>query len=89
MARQSLWLEAIEKRIAVTSQMLGAMKSVKMCGLTDVLKTRIQEMRSEELHISRRFRRLLIWNMGLGKFFVFPSFFLRATRFLAPSEHVC
>ena len=67
MARQALWLEAIEKRIAVTSQMLGAMKGVKMCGLTNVLKRRIQDMRAEELHISGKFRRLLIWNMGLGK----------------------
>ncbi|KPM36182.1 Multidrug resistance-associated protein 1 [Neonectria ditissima] len=66
MVRQAMWLEAIEKRIAVTSQMLGAMKGVKMCGLTDVLGTRIQAMRTEELHISGKFRRLLIWNMGLA-----------------------
>ena len=70
MARQAMWLEAIEKRIAVTSQMLGSMKGVKMCGLTDVLGTRIQDMRAEELHISGKFRRLLIWNMGLGECFV-------------------
>lgn len=68
MARQAVWLEAIEKRIAVTSQMLGAMKGVKMCGLTSVLNTRIQAMRDEELRISGGFRRLLIWNMGLGSY---------------------
>ncbi|KAI9150479.1 ABC multidrug transporter B [Paramyrothecium foliicola] len=66
MARQALWLEAIERRIAVTSAMLGSMKGVKMCGLTDVLKARIQAMREEELRISGKFRRLLIWNMGLA-----------------------
>ncbi|KFA71226.1 hypothetical protein S40288_03837 [Stachybotrys chartarum IBT 40288] len=66
MARQAIWLEAIERRVAVTSAMLGAMKGVKMCGLTDLLKTRIQDMRMEELHISGKFRRLLIWNMGLA-----------------------
>lgn len=66
MARQAIWLEAIERRVAVTSAMLGAMKGVKMCGLTELLKTRIQDMRMEELHISGKFRRLLIWNMGLG-----------------------
>lgn len=69
MARQAQWLEAIERRIAVTSQMLGSMKGVKMCGLTDVLGTHIQAMRMEELRISGKFRRLLIWNMGLGKCF--------------------
>jgi hypothetical protein len=69
MARQAQWLEAIERRIAVTSQMLGSMKGVKMCGLTDVLGTHIQAMRMEELRISGKFRRLLIWNMGLGEYF--------------------
>lgn len=69
MARQAQWLEAIERRIAVTSQMLGSMKGVKMCGLTDVLGTHIQAMRMEELRISGKFRRLLIWNMGLGECF--------------------
>lgn len=67
MARQAMWLEAIERRISVTSQMLGSMKGVKMCGLSEVLGTRIQAMREEELHISGKFRRLLIWNMVLGK----------------------
>ncbi|CAG9989646.1 unnamed protein product [Clonostachys byssicola] len=68
MARQALWLEAIEARIAVTSQVLGAMKAVKMWGLTDALKARIQAMRVDELRISGKFRRLLIWNMGLAYF---------------------
>ncbi|KAG8664561.1 uncharacterized protein FPOAC1_013342 [Fusarium poae] len=66
MARQAIWLEAIERRISVTSQMLGSMKGVKMCGLSSVLGTRIQAMREEELHISGKFRRLLIWNMVLA-----------------------
>ncbi|RGP66062.1 hypothetical protein FSPOR_6888 [Fusarium sporotrichioides] len=66
MARQAMWLEAIERRISVTSQMLGSMKGVKMCGLSQVLGTRIQAMREEELQISGKFRRLLIWNMVLA-----------------------
>ena len=67
MASQASWLEAIERRIGVTSQMLGDIKAVKMCGLTNFLKKRVQGMREEELAISGRFRRLLIWNMGLGE----------------------
>lgn len=66
-ASQGRWLEAIERRISVTSQMLGGIKGVKMCGLTDVLKNRIQTMRESELDISGTFRRLLIWNMGIGE----------------------
>ncbi|KAF4440788.1 hypothetical protein F53441_12196 [Fusarium austroafricanum] len=66
MARQAAWLEAIERRITVTSQMLGSMKGVKMCGLSQVLGTRVQALREEELRISGSFRRLLIWNMVLA-----------------------
>ena len=66
-SRQALWLEAIERRISATTAMLGAMKGVKMCGLTDNLRTNLQKARTDELQISKRFRRLLIWNMGFGK----------------------
>ena len=43
--------------------MLGAMKGVKMSGLTDILFNTIHDLRREELRISKRFRKLLIWNM--------------------------
>lgn len=78
MARQAIWLEAIERRISVTSQMLGSMKGVKMCGLSSVLGTRIQAMREEELHISGKFRRLLIWNMVLGEYSILLWSYLKS-----------
>ena len=58
--RQGLWLEAIERRLGATTTMLGSMKRVKMCGLTDVLFDNIHYLRLEELRISKPFRRLLI-----------------------------
>lgn len=67
--RQALWLEAIEKRISATATMLGSMKRVKMCGLTDVLFDNIHDLRIQELKISKRFRRLLIGTM----FFAFTT----------------
>ena len=67
MKRQALWLEAIERRIAATTAMLGSMKGVKMCGLTDVLRDDLQALRVEELEISKKFRKLLIWTMGFCK----------------------
>ncbi|KAF2842938.1 hypothetical protein M501DRAFT_1005649 [Patellaria atrata CBS 101060] len=66
MARQQLWLEAIERRIAATTAMLGAMKGVKMCGLTEILQKNIHDLRVEELQISKKFRKLLIWNMAIS-----------------------
>lgn len=67
--RQALWLEAMERRISATATMLGSMKRVKMCGLTDTLFDNLQQLRIEELKISKSFRRLLIGSM----FFAFTT----------------
>ncbi|ORY11757.1 hypothetical protein BCR34DRAFT_455438, partial [Clohesyomyces aquaticus] len=66
MQRQALWLEAIERRIAATSSMLGSMKGIKMCGLTQVLRDDLHQLRVNELEISKKFRKLLIWTMGFS-----------------------
>lgn len=65
MAKQALWLEAIEQRIAATTAMLTSMRGVKMTGLTEVLREDLQRLRVEELSVSRKFRKLLIWTMGI------------------------
>lgn len=67
--RQAMWLEAIERRISATATMLGSMKRVKMCGLTDTLFDNLHDLRIQELTISKRFRRLLIGTM----FFAFTT----------------
>jgi hypothetical protein len=64
MQRQALWLEGIERRIAATNSMLNSMKGVKMGGLTEVLRDDLQKLRVDELNISKKFRKLLIWTMG-------------------------
>ncbi|KAK4133595.1 P-loop containing nucleoside triphosphate hydrolase protein [Trichocladium antarcticum] len=63
MSRQAMWLEAIEKRISATSAMLASMKGIKMCGLKDTLLASMQQLRVDELRISKKFRKLIIWNM--------------------------
>ena len=68
MSRQAMWLEAIERRIAATTSMLSSMKGVKMCGLTDVLRDDLQQLRIDELNISKKFRKLLIVTMGFCKY---------------------
>ncbi len=67
MSRQAMWLEAIERRITATTAMLGAMKGVKMCGLTDILFKSLHDLRVDELRISKKFRKLLIWNMAFSQ----------------------
>jgi ATP-binding cassette subfamily C (CFTR/MRP) protein 1 len=73
MQRQALWLEAIERRIAATSAMLESMKGVKMGGLTDVLREDLQRLRIDELDISKKFRKLMIWTMMICQYAVSNS----------------
>ena len=63
---QAAWLEAMERRIEATTTMLGSMKGIKMCGFTDILLRNIHKLRLEELKISKRFRRLIVWNIAIG-----------------------
>ncbi|KAL3460707.1 P-loop containing nucleoside triphosphate hydrolase protein [Aspergillus heterothallicus] len=62
-ARQAMWLEAIERRISATSSMLGSIKGIRMLGLQSSLMKLVHGLRIEELGISKKFRKLLVWNM--------------------------
>ncbi len=89
MKRQELWLKAIEKRIAATTAMLGSMKGVKMCGLMEILRANLHDLRVQELEISKGFRKLLIFNMGFGKHharLVWENFLMRSSF---PLAHFC
>ena len=65
--RQKNWLEATQKRINFTTEILGAMRNVKMLGLAKQMEHNIQDMREREMAVSRRYRRLHALNIGLGK----------------------
>jgi len=65
-SRQAKWLEAIERRISSTSGMLGSIKGVKMLGLQNSFMNFVHGLRIDELNISKKFRTLLVWNMGFA-----------------------
>ncbi|KFY47652.1 hypothetical protein V495_01884 [Pseudogymnoascus sp. VKM F-4514 (FW-929)] len=58
---QTPWLEAIEDRLAETAKVLGAMKTIKLTGLTDIVSTRVGNLRLAEIHASLRHRVLIIF----------------------------
>ncbi|KAG6153317.1 hypothetical protein E4U37_003042 [Claviceps purpurea] len=58
------WLEAIEKRLAVTSKTLGNMKAIRMTGLTDAIHKFISSLRAQEIQASRLFRLLSVLQTG-------------------------
>jgi hypothetical protein len=76
MSSQAAWLEAVERRISATSAMLASMKGIKMSGLKQTLFDNLQKLRAEELHISKRFRKLMIWTMAFCKYTFFVFYYL-------------
>lgn len=82
-SRQKIWLEAIERRIGATASMLGAMKGVKMSGLTKDMSVNILNLRNEEIASSRKLRILLITIVNLCRE-LFP--FLIINEMLTPSS---
>lgn len=66
--RQKAWLEAVQRRINYTSEALGSMRNVKMLGLTGQMSANIYELRSGEIDISRRYRKVQALNISLGLF---------------------
>jgi hypothetical protein len=64
---QKQWIERVQDRLAVTSSMLGKMKTVQMLGLNDVLFKLISRLRQVEVETSAQFRKLLIWQIALCK----------------------
>lgn len=50
------WLEAIEKRLAVTAKALGQIVPIKIAGLAEHIGLRITTLRSIEIRASRRYR---------------------------------
>ena len=89
MKRQELWLKAIEKRIAATTAMLSSMQGIKMCGLTEILRANLHDLRVQELEISKGFRKLLIFNMGFGKHHARLVWEIFLTRFSLPLARFC
>ncbi|KAF5649387.1 canalicular multispecific organic anion transporter 1 [Fusarium sp. NRRL 52700] len=57
---QKQWIEAIERRIGSTTDMLRNMKGVKMSGLEDAITSILQAMRVQEVNISRATKLLFI-----------------------------
>lgn len=64
--RQRQWMQAVQKRVAVTSDMLGSIKGTKMLGFSKRITTIVQGLRDGELSRSKRFRKVQITNITLG-----------------------
>ncbi|KAK2046745.1 ABC transporter [Colletotrichum somersetense] len=65
---QRKWMEAIQKRVGITTEIVGSMKGVKMSGLSATVQDQIQGLRDFELDESKKFRRTQILNVLVAQY---------------------
>ncbi|KAL4902740.1 hypothetical protein BDW74DRAFT_186698 [Aspergillus multicolor] len=59
-ARQKRWLEAIQERVQVTSDMLKSMKEIRLSGLQGPMASKLKGLRAAEISQSRPFKKALV-----------------------------
>ncbi len=65
--RQRRWMAATQKRVGITSDIIGAMKGVKVAGLSVNVDKQIDGLRGYEIERSVQFRKMQISTQLLGK----------------------
>jgi ATP-binding cassette subfamily C (CFTR/MRP) protein 1 len=85
--RQAQWVKAIQRRVGITSSMLGFMKSVKMMGLSRTLFDTLHNHRIRELNLSKHFRMMGLWRMLLCECFNPIEIYPTDPRSLRPANH--
>ncbi|KAL4964262.1 P-loop containing nucleoside triphosphate hydrolase protein [Aspergillus stella-maris] len=85
--RQRLWLEAIQSRVQVTSEMLKSMKEIRLSGLQASMASKLEALRGEEITQSRPFKKALVaivtlsfTTAALGPLLAFTMYTLLAIR---------
>jgi ATP-binding cassette subfamily C (CFTR/MRP) protein 1 len=68
-ARQSKWMAAIQKRVGITSDIIGSVKGIKVAGLSDNAENQIRKLRDFELAQSTQYRRIQVVSALSGNVF--------------------
>lgn len=68
--KQRNWNIATQKRIAMTSSMLSSVKSLKMLGMIAYIETFIQNLRLQELEMSKKVRWMMVAYNASGMSFL-------------------
>jgi hypothetical protein len=65
--RRGVWLGAMQRRVGLTSNLLGSMKPVKLGGMSEIFAKRLQAERVLEVNKANSFRWLTVWQNAVGK----------------------
>lgn len=63
---QRIWFEAIQRRVAATSEVLNNIKGIKSIGVLPKIAEVLQSMRSEELKLSAKYRWFTVYFNVIG-----------------------
>ncbi|KAM0248820.1 hypothetical protein ACHAQJ_009306 [Trichoderma viride] len=63
---QKVWMEKIQKRVGVTSNMVGKMKSLKISGMTGSMESIVQQLRLDEVKAGSNFRATMVLAFVVG-----------------------
>ncbi|OIW26584.1 ABC transporter [Coniochaeta ligniaria NRRL 30616] len=59
-SKQKVWNEATQERLALTTSMLGSVKSLKMLGVTTYTESLVQSLRLQELDMAKQVRWMMV-----------------------------
>ena len=62
-----VWIQAVQRRVGLTSAVLGSMKSVKLGGMSDACAKSLQDERVRGIDKANKFRWFTIWQNTVGK----------------------
>lgn len=83
---QKRWVEAVEKRVSVTTDILTSIKGIKMSGLGKYSSALLQGLRETELVVSLTMRRFLTVGIGLCMFLLYCGLCMFLTKLIS-SKH--
>lgn len=66
--RQRKWMQAIQHRVGITTEIIANIKSVKIAGLGSAVTKQIGDCRVSEIRDQKAFRKLQVTNIALGSF---------------------
>jgi ATP-binding cassette subfamily C (CFTR/MRP) protein 1 len=64
--RQKAWMEQIQKRVRLTSNMIANMKHLKISGLTGPIETFVQQLCVDEIDVSGRWQMTIVIAAVIG-----------------------
>jgi ATP-binding cassette, subfamily C (CFTR/MRP), member 1 len=65
-SHRGIWSQAVQRRVGLTSTILGSMKSLRLAGMTGVAAKYLQSERVKEINLAKKFQLFTVWQNSIG-----------------------